>query len=84
MKIKQVEALKDLKPKKQTKATEGKSNNNQSRAAIISNDLIKERRSIMNKLYESVDYNNLKFEYLGHTKNVSFYEYMDSKKLFKN
>ena len=36
----------------------------------------------MNKLYESVDYNNLKFEYVGHTKNVSFYEYMDSKELF--
>ena len=36
----------------------------------------------MNKLYESVDYNNLKFEYVGPTKNVSFYEYIDSKELF--
>ena len=36
----------------------------------------------MNKLYESVDYNNLKFEYIGPTKNTSFYEYMDSKELF--
>ena len=36
----------------------------------------------MNKLYESVDMNNLNFEYAGNTKNVSFYEYMDSKKLF--
>ena len=36
----------------------------------------------MNELYDSVDYNNLKFEYVGHTKNVSFYEYMDSKRLF--
>ena len=35
----------------------------------------------MNELYESVDYNNLRFEYP--TKNVRFYEYMDSKKLFK-
>ena len=35
----------------------------------------------MSKLYDSVDYNNLDFEYLGPTKNVSFYEYMDSKKL---
>ena len=37
----------------------------------------------MNVLYESVDYNNLRFEYVGPTKNVRFYEYMDSKKLFK-
>ena len=36
----------------------------------------------MNKLYESVDYNNLKFEYVGPTKNVRFYEYIDSKELF--
>ena len=37
----------------------------------------------MNELYESVDYNNLRFEYVGPTKNVRFYEYMDSKKFFK-
>ena len=37
---------------------------------------------MMNELYDSVDYNNLKFEYVGNTKNVSFYEYMDSKRLF--
>ena len=36
----------------------------------------------MNKLYDSVDYNNLKFEYVGPTEDVSFYEYMDFKKLF--
>ena len=36
----------------------------------------------MNKLYDSVDYNNLKFEYVGPTKDVSFYEYMDSRELF--
>ena len=36
----------------------------------------------MNKLYDSVDYNNLKFEYEGPTKDVSLYEYMDSKELF--
>ena len=30
----------------------------------------------------SVDYNNLKFGYVGPTKYVSFYEYMDSKELF--
>ena len=33
----------------------------------------------MNELYESVDYNNLKSEYAGPTKDVNFYEYMDSK-----
>ena len=36
----------------------------------------------MSKFYESPDYNNLKFEYVGSTKDVSFYEYMDSKELF--
>ena len=36
----------------------------------------------MNELYDSVDYNNLKFEYKCPTKDVSFYEYMDSKELF--
>ena len=36
----------------------------------------------MNDLYEIVDKNKLKFEYIGNTKDVSFYEYMDSKELF--
>ena len=36
----------------------------------------------MSKLYDSVDYNNLKFEYVGNTKDVSFYEYKDSVELF--
>ena len=35
----------------------------------------------MNKLYDSVDYNNLKFEYVGSTKDVN-YEYRDSRELF--
>ena len=36
----------------------------------------------MSELYDSVDYNNLKFEYVSQNKDVSFYEYMDSKVLF--
>ena len=36
----------------------------------------------MSKLYDGVDYNNLNFKYVGPTKDVSFYEYMDSKELF--
>ena len=36
----------------------------------------------MSESYDSVDYNNLKFEYVGPTKDVSFYQYMDSKELF--
>ena len=36
----------------------------------------------MSALYDSVDYNNLKFYYVGNTKNVSFYEFKDSKELF--
>ena len=78
---KQVEALKNLKPKEQTKPIEGKSNN-QSRAAIIFNGFISKRKSVMNELYERVDKYKLKFEYVGNTKDVSFYEYMDSKELF--
>ena len=38
----------------------------------------------MNELYESVDKNELYFKYVGPTKNESFYEYYDSKELFKN
>ena len=38
---------------------------------------------MMNELYDSVDHSNLKFEYVGlPKKDVSFYEYMDSKDLF--
>ena len=36
----------------------------------------------MNELYESVDKNKLKFEYVGNTKEVTFYEYMDSREPF--
>ena len=36
----------------------------------------------MSKLYDSVNYNNLNFEYVGPTKDASFYEYRDSKELF--
>ena len=78
---KQVDALEKLKPKEETKPIEDKPNN-QSRAAIIFNDLINKRKELMNKLRDSVDYNKLKFEYMGPTKDVSFYEYMDSKELF--
>ena len=36
----------------------------------------------MSELHDSVDYNNLKFEFAGLNKNGSFFEYMDSKELF--
>ena len=36
----------------------------------------------MSELHDSVDYNNLKFEYVGPAKSVSFYEYKNSKELF--
>ena len=45
-------------------------------------DLINKRKKLMQELHDNVDYNNLKFEYVGSSKNVSFYEYMDSKELF--
>ena len=78
---KHVDALENLKPKEETKPIEDKSNN-QSKATIIFNELINKRKELMSELYDSVDYNNLKFEYVGPTKDVSFYEYMDSKELF--
>ena len=55
---------------------------NQSKATTIFNELIKKRKEIMSQLNDSVDYNNLKFEYIGSTKDASFYEYRDSKELF--
>ena len=36
----------------------------------------------MSELYDSVDYNNLKFEYIAPTIDVSFYECRNSKELF--
>ena len=70
-----------MKPNKQAKPTEDKSNN-QSRATIMFNDLINKRKEIMSELHDNVDYNNLKFEYVDPTKDAIFYEYMDSKELF--
>ena len=78
---KQVDALKDLKPKEQTKLTEDKSNN-KSKTTIIFDDLINKRKKIISELHDSVDHNNLKFEYVGPTKDGNFYEYIDSKELF--
>ena len=70
-----------FEPEEQTKAIEGKCNN-QSIAANIFNDLIKKCKSIINELHECADKYKLYFEYICRTKDVSFYEYFDSKKLF--
>ena len=78
---KHVKALENLKPKEQTKPIEDKSNN-QSKAAAMLNDLINKRKKVMSEFYDSVECNNLKFEYVGSTKDVSFYEYKVSKELF--
>ena len=66
-----------MKPKEETKPIVDKPNNQWKATAII-NDLINIRKKIMSKLYDSADYNNLKFEYIGLTKD----EYWDSKELF--
>ena len=66
-----------MKPKEQTKPIEGKSNN-QPKATAIFNELINKRKELISELYNSVDYNNLKFEYVGPNKDVSFYDYMSS------
>ena len=78
---KQADALESLKPKKQTKTIEDKSNN-QPKSTTIFNKLINKRKKIMSELYDRVDYNNLKFEYVSKNKDVSLYEHMDSKELF--
>ena len=36
----------------------------------------------MTELHYSVDYNNLKFEYVGPTKDVSFHGYKNARELF--
>ena len=78
---KQVDALENLKPKEQAKPTEDKSDN-QSKASIIFDNLINKRKKIMSESYYSIDCSNLNFEYVRPTKDVSFYEYKDSKELF--
>ena len=76
---KQVDALESLKPKEQKKPIEDKSNN-RPKATTIFDDLVNKRKEIMSELFDIVDYNNLNF--VGPTKDVSFYEYMDSRELF--
>ena len=56
---KQVDALKNLKPKEETKPINDTSNN-QSKTTITFNDLIKQRKELMSKLYDSVEYQDLK------------------------
>ena len=68
---KQDKVLENLKPKEQTKAIEGKSNN-QSKVIITFNDLISKRKSIMKELYERFERNKLNFQCLGATEDVSF------------
>ena len=65
---KQVDPLENLKLKEKTKPIEEKPN--KSRTKIMFNDLINKRKEIMSELHDSADYNNLKFEYVGPTKDV--------------
>ena len=79
---KQIDALKSLKPKEETKPIEDKPNN-QSRAAIIFNELINKRKDLMKKLHDEVDYKSLNFKYVDKKNDdVSFYGYKNSKELF--
>ena len=77
---KQVYGLEKSRPKEETKPIEDESNN-QSKATIMFNELINKRKELMSELYVSIDYNNLKFEYVGSTKDGTFYEYKDAKEL---
>ena len=70
-----------MKPKKETKPIGGKPNN-KSRASIIFNELISKRKGLMKELYDRVNYNNLKCNFVCPTKDVGFSEYKGSKELF--
>ena len=79
---KQIDALKVLEPKEETKPVEDKSNK-QSKAKAIFSDLINKRKDLMKELHDKVDYKNLNFEYVDKKNNdASFYGYKDSKELF--
>ena len=65
--------MKDKKPVK---------SNNQPKATTIFSEFINKRKGLIQNLYDGVDYNNIKLEYVGPTKDVSFYEYKDFKELF--
>ena len=43
--------------------------------------LLTKEKKTMNEMHENVDYNNLKFEYVGPNKDVRFCECMDYKEL---
>ena len=60
-----------MKTKEESKLIEDKFNN-RSKATIIFDDLINKRKEIMSELRDSVDYSNLKFHYIGQTKDVIF------------
>ena len=80
--LKQIDALKSLKPKEETKPTEDKPNN-QSRVAIIFNEPINKRKDLMKNLHDEVDYKNLNFKYVDKKNDdVRFYGYKNSKDLF--
>ena len=65
---KQVDTLENLILKEETKPTEYKSNNRPESINIFS-ELINKRKELMNELYDSVDYNDLNFKYVGSTKD---------------
>ena len=45
-------------------------------------NLLAKEKKIMSDLYDTVDKNKLYFGYVDPTKDMSFYEYMNSKELF--
>ena len=48
-------------------------------------NLLTKEKDLMSELYDSVDYENLNFEYVDKRNNdVSFYGYMNSKELFNS
>ena len=68
----QVDALENLKPKEETRPIENNLIINEKLKLYLIN-LLKKEKKMMNELYDSVDYKNLKLEYVGTTKDVNFY-----------
>ena len=69
---KQVDALKDLKPKEQTNAINDKSDDNTSISKEIYHKILKERMNEILKMSREINYSNLVYDFKGPTSSISW------------
>ena len=69
---KQVDALKDLKPKEQTNAINDKSDDNTSISKEIYHKILKERMNEILKMSREINYSNLVYDFKGSTSSISW------------